>query len=86
MTEVADMLQTYGGWGVTAICLGVIWRMASYITKLHDEQRKSDKEAAEAQRADTKATVTALVETRDAMRAFKEAMVSVARRLEKLEE
>ena len=86
MTELAETLQTYGGWGVAAVCLTIIWRMASYITKLHDQQRTADKETAETQREDTKATVAALIGTRDALRTFKEAMEALARRLEKLED
>ena len=84
--DIADMLQTYGATGGVVICLTIIWRMAAYITSLHEQQREDDKEASEAQRADTKATVAALVETRDALRAFKEAMEALARRLEKLED
>ncbi len=84
--DIADMLQTYGATGGVVICLTIIWRMAAYIASLHEQQREDDKEAAEAQRADTKATVAALVETRDALRAFKEAMEALARRLEKLED
>ncbi len=79
--EVAQMLQTYGGWGTTVICLTVIWRMAAYIAKVHEEHRDEGKEAAAVQREETKATVTALVETRDALRAFKEAMVALAEKL-----
>ena len=77
--DFGAILQTYGASSGVVICLTVIWRMASYIAKLH-------KETAEAQRSDTKATVAALVETRDAIRAFKEAMEALARRLEKLED
>ena len=84
--DFATMLQTYGATGGVVICLSVIWRMAAYITKLHEQQRTGDKAAAEAQRSDTKATVAALVETRDALRAFKDAMEALARRLEKLED
>lgn len=83
---IADMLQTYGGWGVASICLGVIWRMASYIAKLHEQQRKSCAACALAAKEETRTTVAALVETRDALRAFKEAMEALARRLEKLED
>ena len=84
--DFASTLQTYGATGGVIICLTVIWRMASYITKLHEQQRAADKAATATQREDTKSTVVALVETRDALRAFKEAMEALARRLEKLED
>lgn len=86
MTDIAELLQTYGGWGVSVICLIVIQRMASYISSLHEQQREDDKATAAIQIEETKATVTVIVEVRDAMRAFTEGMGAMTKRLEKLEE
>ena len=80
---MAEMLQEYGGWGVSAVCLTVIWRMGAYIAKLHENQRKADAAAVEATREDVRVMVTALIETRDTLRAFKEAMEALARKLAK---
>ena len=82
MGDLASVLHTYGGWGISAVCLVAIWRMANYIGKLHAERQEEAKAAIETQREETRATVTALVETRNALGAFKEAMEALARRLE----
>ncbi len=82
MIEIANLLQTYGGWGISALCIMSIWRMGKYITQLHSDQQKEAKATAEAQREETRAIVTALVETRDALRSFKEAMQALANKLE----
>ena len=82
MLELAEVLQTYGGWGTTVVCLGIVWRMAVYIRQLHEQQRVGDATAAVAAKEDTRITVAALIETRDALRAFKEAMEALTRRLE----
>ncbi len=86
MNDVAEMLQTYGGWGVSVICLAIIWRMAKYIRELHEQQREDDKATTAVQLEETKATVTVIVEVRDAMRAFTAGMEAMTKRLEKLEE
>lgn len=86
MNEIAQTLQTYGGWGVAAVCLAIIWRMGSYIADTHENQRKDDAAATAAAKEDIKTTVEALVETRAALRAFKEAMEVLARRLERLQD
>lgn len=85
LNEVGEFLQTYGGWGVSVICLGIIWRMAKYIRELHEQQREDDKAAAKAQREETTATVTVIVEVRDAMRALTAGIEALTKRLEKLE-
>lgn len=82
MSELADVLQTYGGWGVSVVCLFVIRQMAAYVKKLHNQQHVQAKAAAETQREETRATVTAIVETRDALRTTKDAMDALARKLE----
>jgi len=35
MSDLAEMLQDYGGWGVSAVTLIVVWRLLSYISKQH---------------------------------------------------
>jgi len=79
---IADALQTYGPWAVVTVLLEIIRRLAGYVKKLHEQQRESDRSAMAAQREETKATVTAIVETRDALRAFREAMEVLARKLD----
>ena len=85
MGDLASILYTYGGWGISAVCFFAIWRMAKHIIETHKQQRADDKAVAEAQREETRATVTALVETRNALAAFKEAMEALARKLESLD-
>ena len=82
MGDLASVLQTYGGWGISAVCMVAIWRLVAYIGKLHAIDKEESKAAMEAQREETRATVTALVETRNALGAFKEAMEALARKLE----
>jgi hypothetical protein len=82
MFDVAEALHTYGGWAVAAACMIVIWKMWTYITRLHAERQAESKAAIEAQREETRATVTALIETREALRAFKGAMETLAHNLE----
>ena len=72
VTPVAEMLQTYGGWGVATLAVAALWRMAAYITALHKEQRE-----------ETKESIAALVSTRDAMRAFEAAMHQLAAKVER---
>lgn len=82
MSELADILQTYGGWGISALCLIAIWRLVAYIAKLHSDDKEEAKAQLEAQREETRATVTALVETRNALGVFKDAMEALASKLE----
>lgn len=82
MDSLASTLQTYGGWGVAAVCIVAIILMARYIVKLHADDKEESKATIKAQREETRATVTALVETRDAMRSFTEAMNNLATKLE----
>jgi len=86
MSELAETLQTYGGWGMTTVCLTVIWRLGTYIAKLHEQQRTTDAAAALAAKDDTRITVAALIETRDALHAVKEAMQTLARNLDQRRE
>ena len=41
---MAGLIYQYGGWGLSAILMTVIWRMAKYILQLHKEQRDQDRE------------------------------------------
>lgn len=97
ISGLAEILQVYGSTGWAVICMVVIWHLWRRLNNLQDEQRKADKETADRQREadkavldqqrqDMQSTIAALIETRDAMRAFKEAMETLARRLEKLED
>jgi len=81
MNDITAILQNYGAWGIVTLQFVVIGRLAAYIKRLHEQQRESDRAVLIAQREETKATITALVETRDALRAFKEAMEVLARQL-----
>lgn len=74
-TSLASLLQSYGGWGLSAILIIVVWRMAGYIIQLHRESKE-----------ETKVYVTALVETRETLRAFKGAMETLDRKLEKADD
>ena len=80
MDDPVTLVETVKNYGLAAMVvmetIAIAW-MARYIVRLHSEQRESDKAASEAQREDIKTTVTAIVETRDALRAFKEAMVAL---------
>jgi hypothetical protein len=59
---LAQTLNDYGPWAVVALeTMGIVW-LAKYIVRLHEEGREEGK-----------IVTAALVETRDAMRAFKEA-------------
>jgi hypothetical protein len=71
MSEVAEMLQTYGGWGVSTALGFTVAAMWRYIKGVHAEQRQEGKDQ-----------TAALVEVRDAMRAFKEVMEKLADKLE----
>ena len=84
--DLAAALQNYGAWGVVAVQFVALGRMASYIKRLHEQQRQSDKDAQAVQREETKAIITAIVETRDSLRAFKEAMEVLARHLKQLDD
>ncbi len=94
---LAEILQVYGSTGWAVICMVVIWHLWRRLNALQDGQREADKVAAERQREADKAVVdqqrqdmqvnvAALIETRDALRASKEAMETLTRRLEKLED
>jgi hypothetical protein len=82
MGDLAAILYTYGGWGISAVCFFAIWRMAKYIIKTHEQQRADDKAVAAAQREETRETITVLVETRNALAAFKGAIEALDRKLE----
>lgn len=74
MSEVVKVLDAYGPWGMTAVCLFAIWRMALYIKQLFAEMRQESKES-----------VTALVETREAMIAFRDAMERLVDRVKEID-
>lgn len=46
--NVADVLQTYGGWGISAILMITVWTMARHITRLNtgrlNDQKKFNEE------------------------------------------
>lgn len=67
---LADLLHKYGGWGLSAILMIVVWRMASYIMKLHKEQKD-----------DTKELVEALVSTKNTLENFRDTMNALSNRL-----
>ena len=87
-TGLMQAVETYGLAAMVVMeSVAIVW-MWKYIKDLHAQRTKDAKEAAERQRAeaenqreDMKATVTALVEVRDALRSFKEAMEAVAQKL-----
>lgn len=81
MIELANILQTYGPWGIVVLQFVVIRVMAKHIEQLHAQSRQDAITAVSSQKEETKTIVTALVETRDALRAFKDAMEALAQRL-----
>lgn len=66
---IAEFLQVYGGWAVSAVCLIIIWRMASSIESLYKEQIA-------ALREDQRELVAAMISTRGAIKALKELFLS----------
>jgi len=71
MTDTIEILSEYGGWATTAICLIVIKHMASYIQQL-------TKQLTGERKTEIKESVTALVETREAMRSVRDVMERLA--------
>lgn len=81
MGGLAQFMDKWGGWAVAAICLIVIARMAAYIVKIHREQIETARKDSEAQKEEARKTAEALLETRVALGAFREAMEALARKL-----
>lgn len=40
---MANILQTYGGWGVTAILMATVWVLARHIKRTHDERLRDQR-------------------------------------------
>jgi len=43
IVKATELLQENGPWALVVIMGVVIWRMATYITKMHDQRREDDK-------------------------------------------
>ena len=67
LASVADLLQTYGGWGVAVFLGFACWRLLAYIGRLHNEQKLESKELVEA-----------LVTVRESLDAFKDVLSALA--------
>jgi len=74
MEKIAGLIYEYGGWGLSTILMMVVWRMASYIVKMHRAQLQEQKE-------DNRELVEALVSTRQAVNSFKETLNALASKL-----
>ena len=61
MAELAETMQIYGGWGVSAILLFILVGMAKYIVRMVDERRHDDK-----------LMVAALVEVKQSLQAIRD--------------
>jgi len=83
---VAQLLETYGGWGLSTVLLATIWRLLRYIAEMHRQREADAAKVAEDLKEETRETVTALVEVKNAMGKFGEAMDRLSKRLEKLED
>jgi hypothetical protein len=72
---IAGLIYEYGGWGLSAILMFVIWRMAKYILELHKEQKDEAKEQ-------YKQLIETLSSNKTALDSLKEALLSFLNRIE----
>lgn len=42
-SSLADILQTYGGWGVSAVLMATVWVLARHIKKMNEERLQDQK-------------------------------------------
>jgi len=72
---IAGLIYEYGGWGLSAVLMFVIWRMARYILELHKEQKDDAKEQ-------YRQLIETLSSNKTALDSLREALLSFLHRVE----
>ena len=79
--SIADLLQFYGGWGLSAVLMVVVWFMAKHITKLNSERLLDQKATNEEMLQLMEKRVEADLKHADAFRSLKDIVVKLIEKM-----
>ena len=82
---LAELLQTYGAWGVVAVLMGVVWFLFSRYAGARDKIDQTLEAQVKGQTALVEEQTKAQVELKNAIVALTSALQAVERRLENVE-